>query len=488
MMNTVASTLKDTDSSSVEASASDSSWCSPPLTAEGVNLFGSRQITFTALPSSDAAKALSASLADHISQAEKRGKVRSRVEAAAFQQAVAAFSAELLLAWGRQPPAAVSRSLQAKSFTGEVVTRRNFEAVVKGLLILGLVMQHDGGRTAILPGVFRGLVTRWWPTAALLHMAAEHGITPATVTSDFTPPQVAKAPVIREPLVLRPLLKTHHNGATARKPVKATLPIPPDDAEAAALARDVRAHNALASKVEVTGCQPPRWHRIFLQSWQWGGRWYAGGGHDDSYQNLEGRDEKRVEVIRIAGEAVAEVDIRSSHLRLVYALLGADMPPDGDLYAVPGLPREVVKVWTTQALGKGKVPAKQWAAGTPEAITRVYRVQEVSALMTAARPVLHRLDEVGRLAVQSTVPPATMVPHVLQGVEARILTHAMATLREQPAPILSLPMHDGLIVPVSGLEATVGAFATAWEAVAGAAPLVLTVAQHGQDRAVRCLG
>ena len=198
---------------------------------------------------------------------------------------------------------------------------------------------------------------------------------------------------------------------------------------------------------------------------------------------MKGGEATRLEALTINGRPVAEVDIRASHLRLVYALLGAQVPPGDDLYTIPGLPREVAKVWTTQALGKGKLPSR-WSAKTDKTIVAGHPMREVVSKMIVVHTILHRLEAIGGLARQSVVTNAQMVPHVLQGAEARLLTDAMAALRQLPKPVLALPMHDGLVVPEAAVGATVGALRDAWAKIAQTTPLVLTVSRRSTAKEV----
>lgn len=49
------------------------------------------------------------------------------------------------------------------------------------------------------------------------------------------------------------------------------------------------------------------------------------------------------EAITIGEEAVAELDVHASQLTVFLALTGTRKLPDGDLYAIGGLPRAAVK-------------------------------------------------------------------------------------------------------------------------------------------------
>ena len=78
--------------------------------------------------------------------------------------------------------------------------------------------------------------------------------------------------------------------------------------------------------------------RIFNGGWKTGGRWYG-----PPWQNLP----KRVRAqLLIDGEAVAELDFRTCHPRLLCALAGMDLPfhdAGFDYYDLPGFDRSHVK-------------------------------------------------------------------------------------------------------------------------------------------------
>lgn len=99
--------------------------------------------------------------------------------------------------------------------------------------------------------------------------------------------------------------------------------------------------------------------------WRDGGRHYAIG--EANYQTYP--ESERLRFLRINGEAVAEIDLRASHLALLHGLTGAELDKDRDPYEVAGFPRDVVKAWLTQFLGSGG-RATRWAKGTAKSFTQ----------------------------------------------------------------------------------------------------------------------
>jgi len=76
---------------------------------------------------------------------------------------------------------------------------------------------------------------------------------------------------------------------------------------------------------------------------------YAVG--DDSYQML--KKAKRLD-IKINGEAVVELDINASFLRILHGLRGFALPTSDDIYAIDGIDRALVKAWVSCTFGHTK--------------------------------------------------------------------------------------------------------------------------------------
>jgi hypothetical protein len=234
----------------------------------------------------------------------------------------------------------------------------------------------------------------------------------------------------------------------------------PIDTVARRLAEQVSQFNAAAAHCEVRGCLPPRFRRVFTGDWLLGGRWYACGS-DGVYQQLTERERLG---ITIDGEAVAEVDAQASHLSIMHGLMGLPLA-NGYPYAIDGVPRSVAKRWIVATLGKG-YSVTRWADRTPagiaatdaravgEAVLRRY------AFLTSPWIIATHLSAFG--------PARALVTHRLMSVEAEALTAAMMSLAERG--ILALPMHDGLIVKGSAIDAAREAMAGAFQSVAVVQP------------------
>jgi hypothetical protein len=240
------------------------------------------------------------------------------------------------------------------------------------------------------------------------------------------------------------------------------LALDADDPELRRIIEAVEAHNAFAASLTVEGCTPPRWRRIFTADWRLHGRWYAAGPEPSCvYQNMS--EDERLREVRIAGEAVVEVDVSAAHLSILHGLHGLPLPT-GDLYVVvPDVPREVVKAWLTASIGRGKAKPSWSDRATGE--QRAYDAALICGAMLEAYPFLADLPGIVPADLRRAHGKRRgLVSHFLMGIEAAALTAAMEHLRSMG--FLALPMHDGLIVQASaerwaaaGLEAAFSYFA-----------------------------
>ncbi len=167
--------------------------------------------------------------------------------------------------------------------------------------------------------------------------------------------------------------------------------------------------------------------------------------------------------IRIEGERVADLDYSSMFARLAYAHLGA-FPPEGDLYAIPGLEayRSGVKLAFNVFLFDNAMPRRSWpkdemgiGVGTDADAKRgeLKNAQgdRFEGLLPAGWEKPHRL----RKAILEKHPAlrkafGRRLGYGLMFTESRVL---MAVLEEfMRRGIVALPLHDGLLCAQSRKE------------------------------------
>jgi len=418
---------------------------------------------------SPAAQAFVAALTAIVLEAEV-GSGGKRVQrgkrlVARLRDAVAGVVGGLLRLWSRSVPAPGSRRLQADAFTGGPVGRQNFFTVTKALETRGLIAVSEGFSYPIVwePGVvtWSGRVTRYWPTAALLVLAEEYGVTAATMKTDFVPQAPTKAPLVPEPPVeVLTLASKNWRLKGAPREQRQPLPLAALGSEERPVLDEVREMNRLAEAQTVTGCCPPRWKRGFIVNGQLGGRWQA-LGTEAVYQMMP--EEERLG-IRINGEPVAEIDVSASHLSIMHGLLGLCLP-EGDPYAIPEVSdRKAAKAWVTVTLGRGQ-PVTSWTDDmlkTWGAAIDGVDARSLGEVICARYPFLQDpadpvvADRAGLNTMGDISKPRRLLALRLQNIEARAITTAMLLLArrspEEGGPVLSLPVHDSLIVPQSAAK------------------------------------
>jgi hypothetical protein len=197
------------------------------------------------------------------------------------------------------------------------------------------------------------------------------------------------------------------------------------------LADGVEAFNFHLERVDITypisaglPDAPRRWGvKTFHRSLREGGRI-----HGPSWQNL--KPEVRAGII-LNGEPVREFDFGQTLVRIAYGRAGRPVP-QGDLYAVPGVPRKGAKAFIIALLMADR-PLKRYPedigpnmGGVPFKVA-LARVREVHA------PIAHLFGT--REGMKATAVEATIMDDVLRELRG------LGTV--------GLPVHDSCLVPVS---------------------------------------
>jgi hypothetical protein len=424
-------------------------WASSPADISKDHFKNAKIIPLYAEATSLAALAAVGEISQLISAWEHAGAKRQRKRRQSsfnkLDRATGTILAGLLLHWSRTQPKASYRSLKTNDFSGEPIGARIFTRTIQAMVAVGLIQQKDGRRT----GPNDSFASRYWPTADLLRLAEQHGLTPANIRQHFRFNAPKQAPEVEQPLRL--------TAPAERKKRPEPLPFDPAAPEASHLLQQIEAMNSFAAGFEVQNALPPRWHRKFTHDWQHHGRYYAVGG-EGNYQHKAPQDRLG---IQINGEAVVEVDISASHLTLLHAVLGLELP-DGDLYAIPGVSRSLAKGWINATISKGS-PVKRWSPDMREALG----AEAAASPVTVGIAVLARYPFLGclpqALAGRPWAPAEDrLLSHRLMFIEASIITQAMEELKS--CGVLALPMHDGLIVPAPAQDAARAAMmAAGWQ-------------------------
>lgn len=452
-----------------ESEAPAASWENPTATLTTEQLRDAQWLPLSATPASSGAASLLADLAARVAALETASPDRKTKRRAAgltkLNGAIGAIVGGVLRRWKRSEPQAVFRSRTPANFTGSPVAARQFLTAMDGLTSLGFINGSKAIRFFVVswgPGldVYQGKAPRYWPSSALLLAATKHGVTPATIATDFTDIIPTKPPAIPKPVQV---FAVKQRGKRDKVP----LPLERLADQGVRIRQGIEDANAFAARHDVQGCLPPRWYRVFVECPLLGGRWQA-AGREGVYQVMP--KPERLARITIDGESVAEVDVKASHLSIMHGLLGLPLP-EGDPYEFPAVPRAVVKAWITATLGKGS-PVSQWAKKATKQDPELLRhaAKEVGRLICDRYPFLRTPAKVvaraaGLDRLSHIGPPERLLTHRLMAIEAQALTGAMEYLRTGRG-VLALPVHDSLIVPQSGVGHVGGGFDGAFSHVA----------------------
>lgn len=157
-----------------------------------------------------------------------------------------------------------------------------------------------------------------------------------------------------------------------------------------------------------------------------------------SWQNMKAEERGR---ITIDGERVAEIDYRSLHPAILYAVAGAPMP--SDCYALDGWPRPLVKVATLILIN---------ASTEARARKAIANQQPMEALAPLGTQEAFRKADALIQAIKMLHRPIASAFHSdagawLMAIDSDIAATVMSILLAQG--IVVLPVHDSFLVQAS---------------------------------------
>lgn len=321
-----------------------------------------------------------------------------------------------------------------------------FTEVVVALEDKGLLVRRVGyPRWGAPKGQKQGAATCLQMTDPLIGKAAAVGVTTGDWEAHWTLRPCAVVPDGKR-LELRAKRKTERGDKLPSE----ELPVDLSNPRAAELDAQIERINRFLRSQDIDGLAFMGLRRIFNDGdqpgfdWNKGGRFYSIRG-GQAYERWNSKD--RQARIIINRQPVVEVDLKASHLTLLHGLVGEPFglsdDPNDEPYVVPGLPRDVVKLWVAQAIGSSNPVAKRWSRRSQadyeeerpgQRLEHAFPIREVAGAVKDKHPLLIRLRTLG----YSTLD--------LQFHEAEILRLAMEQLMfTQGIPVL--PIHDALIVP-----------------------------------------
>jgi hypothetical protein len=374
---------------------------------------------------------------------KSRQRQRARARADAFRRAVAAFIGDLLRAAGTKSPVSgfgwTYRSVSPASFTGGAVSARHFESVRRSLRNLGFTEEKGKVEYWTPLGVGKRYATRFRATGKLVELAGRLG-----VPADQAGRHFIKA-LPKDPWVLK--------GGSTQQPGRDKIPgkklkINYTD-KLRAMEQSIKDLNTFLDQFVIGGGVHRGYIRVFNVGdhprfrWNLGGRLYSQGR--DSYQQMPSGERLKM---TLGGEAVCELDIRSSYLTIFQARHGHSLAGDDDPYVLPELgsaARLAVKLFIAATFGNSGFP-RRWAKAT----VNDYREEAGQDLRQAypirklREPVSKRYPLLAALHRDPARPPAWAG---LMFRESEAVLRTMLALKDLGIP--SLSVHDSLIVPSS---------------------------------------
>ena len=393
-------------------------------------------------PVSKEAVELSRLLAEQFQETSGRTNMRRGENYEEYVVSVGRFVAGILYASHVRSAGWCYRTLNSNDYKGEPVSYRTFSEIHKAALSLGLVEVHPGFFDRddcwgpVLPGdtsrsIGQGRATRWRATDKLIALAQDHDIELNAINDHFPIPMPERCLVL--------------NSASKRigpKKLQGGAINYEDSPLSKKLEEEIRDLNWYLTDTDLKGGEFSGFRRIFNQgsrigySWDKGGRLYALPGRN-SYQSLSKSERLKM---RINGDFVIEIDVKSSYLTIVHGLLDIT-PPDTDLYEVSDIPRDVVKAWVTMTIGHNKLHSrwpKAIADGflekTGNKLQKAFPLKEVTETVGDKYPFFRDWEDLGIDCFQ------------LMYIESNAILSTMLWLKDC-WNIPSFPVHDSLIVP-----------------------------------------
>lgn len=390
-----------------------------------------------------------------------RKRVRRQKDLITFSQAVGAFAADLLRNSGNEKAKGyMYRSANREELATSLVTSDNFTNLVEIWTDLQLIeatgsidarTDFDGG---LVPYYRRA--RRFRSTQAFLDLAAQYQITSSNVKDNFE-------------------ISHRHAKVVQVRATKGSNPFDPTRGKSLKpkgikfnKCRDqVLALNKLMQTHEYNLSEPPMVRRVFNCGdradfdFNLGGRFYCAS--EDNWME-KSKDDRNL--ILIDGQPTCEIDVRASHLSILYAMTGGRLSFETDPYDVGGYPREIVKQVIVTAIGAGKLPLK-WPREFAKAYERDhgYKPNGRFKLKDIVSAVL------GRHSVLDSLKQGQLDWANLQYEEAECFLAAMLDLHENYG-IPSLPVHDSLIIRYSDTPSACEALFRAYKDRLGFQPVI----------------
>jgi hypothetical protein len=364
---------------------------------------------------------------------ELRKRKRQAEREKAFATAIELIIADLMLGFQQQDNRWSYHQMSSGSFTDEPVGYKLFRSIVSALEEAGLIevsigrnhkgIQWDeGGTTSYAPG----LATRFRPTHSLVDMATQYGLKEDEYHLSFKTQLPKKVIEVRAAKV-----KGEGRGRKLKLPQTSRF---------FKVESEIKTLNQFLSGFELTGGTFTGFRRLFNEGnikgfdYDRGGRLFNSDG-----QGYIGLNSKERQSMQIDGEDIVEIDINASYLTIYHGLIGEPLPDKEDIYAIDGLPREVVKAWFAVSFGVQKFHTR-WPSETIEELRLSCEAFKPSMTVSAVGKKV-----IKQFPIMADWPLSGLSWSKLMFIESEIVIGTMTTMmKKYQAPCF--PVHDAVIV------------------------------------------
>jgi len=430
------------------------------------HLEAAQMAQFVRFPKSEAAKAFVSELTSltlaHESAANPRARVRRSSDYKNFVGAVAAFAADLIVHSAKTDAHGfMYRARDKDALSKTLVSDRCFTQLTETWLEMGILEKTSFFRVketfeGEYIGVYHARAARFKCKFLLLELAARHGVLPTNVKDHFNKDFGRISPVT---------IRDEKIDSTGKRLQSRNLKGSGPRYEGEVLR--VQELNSFLRSGGFDLSDAPWVYRLYNRGnypdfdYNMGGRMYCGS--EDNWQGKSSEERSR---ITKNGRPTVEIDVRASHLHILYAIHDLDLPVEPDPYALSTASRDVVKGLFAAICGRGGRPTK-WPKGmaddyqeqTGSKISSKYKLSQVLDGLYALHPVLHRVTA-GKLDWAR-----------LQYEESACFMSAMLELGRNHE-VAALPVHDSLIVDVEDRELAEDILGLAYKRRVGQRPII----------------
>tara|TARA_X000000950_G_C13831420_1_gene626334 strand:+ start:152 stop:1447 length:1296 start_codon:yes stop_codon:yes gene_type:complete len=397
-----------------------------------------RYISLYSPPTTEQAKNFTKVVIETIKATEQRQRRRKANDERAFQETVGRIVGDLLIGYEQEAnqwsfhemyPAAFSDlSVGYKLFRSTVETLSNARLVVVAKGRNHKPFEFEEGVSTFI----NGLATRFQPTSTLIDLASVYDISKGSYQDHF----VTQLP--RKVIEVRQSKKEGEGSGRKMKPKQTKRFLEIEE--------QLKTINEFTSTFTFEGMRFSGFRRLFNEGdrldfdYNHGGRLYHADG-----QGYIGMSKEKRSQIKIDGESVVEIDINASYLTIMHGLKQQPLPIREDIYAIGGLPREVVKKWFAISFGIKKFH-RQWLKGNVKDLKE--NCPDYRTWMTAKVVEKEVLEYFPFMADWSS---GDIGWSNLMFIESEIIIGTMLELMNDHK-LPSLPVHDCIIVRKSDQE------------------------------------